>query len=305
MDLLRPIRYRGFTFNDVPLQVTGPRSVGGCTVQSVKLGDVDVAGYTEKRALGTGKDASDVFKGGYRFTIIGTLYGSSRGDLYDRLHSMESACDPELAYGDRPDLKGYCPITFYEPSEHPDWPDGAIPLFMGVRALSGINHTVQRDGTGNSDDDAIAIPYAVTFEAIDPRKYVTTRQSINISGARGDLILSSRGALSVPLNMLLVMDPQPNTARTFSFVGAGADFDIHVPAGNDTVVVRVDGNQHYVTVQAGEREVPGMHMRTANAEWPEVPLGDTPCSWTFTRDEGGTDANLRNDSVLFWREAFA
>lgn len=302
MDLTRPITYRSFEFNTMAVGANGVSE--GCTVERVLYGDVETVGYTEKQALADGFVASDVFLGRRRFALVGNLHGYDRNGLYDQLRAMRFAVSPRLAFLDANEKRGFYPLSFYEPTgQVSDWEGGVVPLMLMARSLGGVSTEFNRSKTGGKDVAPISIQYMVRFECIDPKAYLRDRVERFISGSAGNLQLENRGGYPVPLNIMLVVKANPNV-RVFSFVGGGADFTVTIPGSEEVQVVRLDGEQRFVTVQVNETEVSAMHMRTINSPWPELPLGVTDVAWTFKR-ENGTDADLAANSLMWHREAYA
>lgn len=306
MDPTRPISYRGFNFNTIDsLEDSKQR---GCRVDHVWLGDVEVDGYTEKRSLDDGHDASDVFQGMRTIRMVGTLFGESRGALFDRLRAMRAAVNPRLAYDEVPEEKGYLPLLFYEPTEVTgDWDEGVIPLFIKSRAVTGVRTDIEYRGAGGEDSSPLALPYDVTFRAIDPRVYAQNRSEHFINGTAGDITFVNRGTYMAPLNILLVLGAQAAHARTFTFTGAGTTFDLVIPAGDESLVVRFDGMKKVVTSQTADdasTEKLVMDFVSEDLVWPVVPHGDTDASWLIKRDDD-TDAEVKVNSLMWFRESFA
>lgn len=177
MDTTRDIIYRNYTLNDEDIldSITGGgdsgHGIGGCTVDTFDLSDVDVVQWLEKRAQGDGSDAGNVYQGVRRIRIAGTLYATTRLTLFDELFSLRAALNPVLAQREEPLDKGYRPLYFSIPTNRSDdYPSGAIDL--QVKALPrGIQHTTQRDALGGEDDDPLAIPWQATFICRDPGIY--------------------------------------------------------------------------------------------------------------------------------------
>lgn len=310
MDLTRAIVYGGFPLNQVdvtPATDTTPGPLlSGCKVQKVSYGQVEVVGYTEKRALDEGLDASDVFTGRRMVTLEGTLYGVTRGDLFDRKRALQAACHPTLAEALDPENKGFNPLTFSELTNDLDnWPDGVIPMQMRLRATSGVVTAISANSSGD-ESEAASIPWQVSFMAKDPRVYARERTvvAINSTAGTGSFTLTNRGTFPAPLNILLSIGSNTTHDRTFNMAGGGTDFDIFIAKGSDDIAVRIDGEKKHITRQAGTVEVLRMDLRTAVADWPLVYPGDNLFTWTFQKDDS-TAATLQAGSVVFFRDAFA
>jgi hypothetical protein len=185
-DLTKNIIYREFTLNDedIASNVTPGNSIGtgisGCVVDSFDLNDVDVVQFMEKKSLEDGMDVGDVFKGSRRVRVAGTLYGTTRADLYDRLNDLRAALDPVLAQADEPADHGYQPLYFSVPTLRlAEFPTGYID--QRVLAMPrGIGYLLQRDNQGGDEEDALAMPWQATFVCADPRIMGETAQDYSL-----------------------------------------------------------------------------------------------------------------------------
>lgn len=185
MDTTRDITYRGFTLNDADITeaVVGGGADGsgitGCVVDSVQWADVDVVQWLEKRSQGDGSDAGDVFQGNRRIRMAGTLYATTKLQLWDSLWDLRAALNPVLAQREEPLDKGYRPLYFSVPTNrNEDYPSGAIALM--VKALPrGIQHDHGRDAGGGEDINPLAIPWTATFLCKDPGIYGAEYVNVN------------------------------------------------------------------------------------------------------------------------------
>lgn len=306
MDLTRPISYplgspREFDFNSLDLGA-GTDATDGCSVDHVEMGDVQIVGYTEKAALKDGQDASDVYEGARQITLHGTLYGRTRGALYANLRTMRYAINPRLAYNESPPDRGYLPLAFYEPTDDTsEWPGGLIPMMAKVRAVTGVQVTFDRSASGGNDGQGINLPYSVSFQAKDPRIYALDRVEEYISGASGSPTLINRGGLQVPLNIILVADANASNDRIFTFVGGNTSFSVTIPKGGTPTVMRLDAELRVITMGQDDSEVLAADKRSIN-DWPMLDNGINATLWTFKKDDG-TDASLKNTSLMWFREA--
>lgn len=174
-DLIKNIIYRDFRLNDedISTNATQGNSVGsgisGSVLDSIDYNDVDVVQFMEKRSLEDGMDVGDVYKGARRIRVAGTLYGTTRADLYDRLDDLRAALDPVLAQADEPADKGYQPFYFSTPTLRlVEFETGYIDkrLLAMPRALG---YMLQRDTQGGDGMDSLAIPFQATLVCADPR----------------------------------------------------------------------------------------------------------------------------------------
>jgi hypothetical protein len=304
MDLNEAVVYRGFDFNNV--QVVESGVLAGCEVKRASYGNLEILGYTEKRSLEDGYDASDVFLGRRTVTLEGNLFGYNRGDLYDRLRNMRFAINPRMAFDDEPGAQGYQPLYFSEPTELGDAFGTGLNLMMRVRSTSGVRCTFDKDEVGGTSGSPLAIRWQVAFEAKDPRVYLQERRDIFISGSSGGLDLLNRGGHPARLNLILVLQPAANI-RVFTFSGAGTAFDLTIPVMPNPVTVRFDSEAKVVTVQEqdAEEKVAMDYLDPPIKEWPELVVGDNHIDWSIHRTDG-TPATTMSDTSLFWyREAFS
>lgn len=174
-DLTKDIIYRLFTLNDEDIQtnLVGGNAIGagisGCVIDTFDLNDVDIVQFMEKRSLQDGMDVGQVFKGARRIRLTGTLYGTSRADLYDRLQDLRAALDPVLAQADEPADFGYQPLYFSTPTlDLANFPSGYIS--KRVLALPrAIAYLINRDTVGGEEEDALALQWQATMVCRDPR----------------------------------------------------------------------------------------------------------------------------------------
>lgn len=211
MDTTRDIIFRGFKLNDSNIQASLEAGNGiddglsGSVVDNVHPTDTDIVQFVEKRSLEDGMDVGDVYLGGRRVRITGTLYGKSRPALFDLLQSFRRAMSPTLAQREDPPNKGYAPLYYAVPTLNPDFmPAGAIALQVKAMAR-GYDYVIDRDGQGGEDLDAIAIPWQAVFYLRDPRQLselpvdVTFPATVeaDATAATTDIITSSGHGLAV------------------------------------------------------------------------------------------------------------
>lgn len=157
----------------------------GYALERVNISPVEAVGYADKRALQDGVDAADVFLGARALRIEAGVYGSTRGEAFDRLAAFTAAFHPTNAFIADPDEKGFLGFDFFRPtaniSQWPvsTYPDG-IPQRIYVRAKNPPTYEFVRQKTGGQDDLGMAIKVAVDLWARDPRVYAQESQSVNI-----------------------------------------------------------------------------------------------------------------------------
>lgn len=295
---------RIFSFNSVE-QVEGTNRQSGCVVKRIRYGELEVDGYTEKRALDDGHDATDVFLGRRRITLIGTVYGQTKGELFDILRLMRYSINPRLAYDESPGDNGYLPLVYWETTDElATYDTGTVQLMMRCRAVTGVVTDFDRDQQGASDGDEMSAPFQVTFEAIDPRVYLKERVDEPLEGSEGTLTLINRGGHPAPINLVLVKEAHPDHDFEFTLTVGGVSLSVTFPASAEDQVVRVDGYQKVVTMQQEDVEVLRMDLWDPGGEWPTVPQGEVAATWNIVRDDA-EDGMLLANSRLWYRETFS
>lgn len=304
-DLTKDIIYRGFTLNDEDLAanvIVGNgigSGIGGCILDSFDLNDVDVVQFMEKRSLEDGMDVGDVFRGARRIRIAGTLYGTTRADLFDRLGALRAALDPVLAQQDSPADKGYQPFYFSVPTlDIANFPTGYIDQRILVMPR-GIGYMLQRDSQGGDPEDALAIPFQATLVAADPRIMGETEQDYDVSGTgtvTGSLV--NRGNHYGVLNGLWSVG---SAAGSIAIQAGTSVFTITVPASTGTRIIRLKGADKILTVEESSVEVTRMDLIsfTGDNTWAQVQPGTNGYSITYTTVTADAGSH-----IWFW-EAYA
>jgi hypothetical protein len=301
ISLGQPVTYRGVNLNDV--EITNGQPLG-CQVEAAEWLPAAGVGYTEKRAHADGADAGDVFSAARRLRLRGVVYGSSRGDTFDRKQELLAALNPQLAYAGALDDLGYQALTYFEPTaDTANWPTGRRDLFINVRPLAtpGLNYV--RDRMGDAPK-GFGLPWEVILEAIDPRIYCATARTVDLSGdtdgTSGSLI--HRGDYPAPLTITLVSDT--SSPQNFRFVGFNADITVPIPdlAGGPCTITVSPGGKKIVQLTYLGNTTLRMDLATYDAEqgFAEVAAGGGAYSWTL---DGGVA--LLDGSELSYYEAFA
>ncbi len=184
MDLTAAISYNGLTAAGLTPASGGVPSTG-IVFESVDFGNVGVDAFVDKRALQDGVDASDIYLGARNVTISAGVYGSTRGDAFDRLQDLLAAFSPRLAYNADSANLGFLPFKFYQPTaDIATWPTSAypngIPLQMYLRPSAPPRYPVRRQETGGQPGKGLSFAVTLQMLARDPRKYLqsTVSQSI-------------------------------------------------------------------------------------------------------------------------------
>jgi hypothetical protein len=300
LDLTRNIVYRGFTLNDenildnIAAGAGSGKGISGCVVDSADFSDVDVIQFIEKRSQRDGMDAGDVYLGSRRIHIAGTLYGLTRGLLYDALATMRSALSPVLAQRESPLDYGYMPLYFSWPTNRQgDYPAGAIPLF--VKALPRAFQVMfARDQLGGIDIDALAVPWQATFLCKDPSIFAEDPIDIVMSGSPTAGTTYNRGTYLSPVNGLWSVGA---AAGSISATIGDARFTITIPASTGTRLVRFKGEDNLVTIEEDSVEVPRMDLIAFNnaTTWPLISPGVSSYSVSWT----GVSMNA-GSHVWYW-----
>lgn len=258
VDTNEDIVYRSYLLNSKDIQaniVTGHgagKGITGSVVDSVDFSDVDVIQFTEKRSEQDGMDAGDVFLGARRISMTGTLYGLSRGLLFDEYRAWAAALSPVLAQREMPADKGFCPLYFSIPTADNETYPTSFPLIpMRVLAVPRAKKvTWQRRQTGGKDTDPLALPWSATFLQRDPNIYAQTPQDYDLyTTPQGTLI--NRGSYIVRPNLLLIV----GAAADVVTVTLGASImTITVPASSGNRTIRYKGQDKVLTVEEGDVE---------------------------------------------------
>jgi hypothetical protein len=250
VDLTREIIYRNFVLNDASIftDLAAEQPISGCVVDSVDFSDADVVQFIEKRSQMDGMDAGDAWLGARRIRMSGTLYGTTRADLFDRLWSLRAAMSPVLAQREEPGDRGYRPLYFTVPTNDADYVADSGLIDLRVLALPrSFDASIMRDLEGGSDLDSLAIPWQATFICKDPSIMgatpidATFTTSVLVTGATGqntgDTITKATHGLTLNTRVTLigvtggtgltanqtyyVVDPQTNTFQV-SLTSSGA-----------------------------------------------------------------------------------
>jgi len=286
LDLTRDVIYRGFYLNDssVETDLTAGSPIAGCSLDSFDFSDVDVNQFSEKRSQQDGNDAGDVFLGVRRVRVGGTLYGSTRANLFDRLWALRAALSPTLAQREEPQDKGYRPLYFSVPTDDTSYEGGLIELFIYAmpRALSA---SMIRDMSGGEDDDALAIPWQATFVCKDPSilgatpvDNVFTEQTI-VTGATGQntgdtITLTAHGLADGDRVRFTTLTGGGGLSSTITYyVVNKTDNTFQVSLTEDGAAVAITGDYSAVayvvsvTNSASDLDNRGTYIAPVNALW--------------------------------------
>ena len=133
MDLSAVITYNGLSINTVA-QSAGGRPSTGFAVESFEPIPPDAVGYTEKRALQDGLDASDVYLGGRLFRTVVTAYGSTKGHFWDKSQDLFEAFNARIAFDADSANRGFLAFDFFQPTaDLVTWPTATFPSGIPMR----------------------------------------------------------------------------------------------------------------------------------------------------------------------------
>lgn len=185
MDLAKSISYNGWTAAALT-PTPGGAAQSGYIVEQVDLSNVPAVGYFERRALQDGANASDVFLGQRQVRVVVGVYGSTKGDYWDKAQNFLAAFTPTLAYSADTAERGFLPFKFFQPTaitgtwSTASFPNG-IPLQMNLRPSALPTFEIRRDETGGVSGKGLSGRFTATLVARDPRKYLQTEQSLAIT----------------------------------------------------------------------------------------------------------------------------
>lgn len=295
MDTTLPGVYRGFALNDAAQ--SGPAApISGCEVNQVRWGGAPGVGYTEKRAQADGNDSADVLLGPRRIQLVGTLYGLTRADLYDRMQALRAAFTPTLAYAESPETRGYLPFSFSEPTENTaDFPTGVKAMFINVRPEAQPTFDIIRKQVAGKESRGLAIPWSVALLAEDPTRFLDAITSHTLA-TQSNITLPNRGDYPAVMSFTLTYTSQ--VERTFHFVGFGSDLTITAEANPETATYDFDGRERLLWQTINGERVLRMDLLTLDGSElsPAIPPGGGEASWTTTGVPTGS---------MFWIESFA
>ena len=287
VDLTRNILFRNFLLNDSSIRdniVPGPGShtgAYGSIVESMDISDVDIVQFLDKRALQDGMDAGDVYKGGRRIRVAGTLFGVDRGDLFDRLDNMSAALDPVLSQGDSPIDKGYQPFEWAKPTNRvSDYNDGVIELMLNAMPHT-LNAPILRSEQSGKDDYGLALPWTAVLICKDPTITALTAQDYALTSASNTGNTVHRGNYPSVLNALIVVD---TAAGSMSWQVGDSTFTITIPSSTFNRTIRLKGYDNVLTVEENGVESPnsGLISFSGDNTWPKIPTGTNGYSVSYT-----------------------
>lgn len=308
MDLTLPVIYRGITLNAARTG-PGPIPVSGVRLTQVKYSDVSVHGYTEKKSLSDGMDASDVYMGQRNVDLVGEVFAQNKGDLFDYIDQLRLKFTPTDAYAEDPDKRGYLPLWFQIPTKWTShWPTGITDRVLYVRPRGQPDHTIEFRAIGGRDNDGFVVPFSVSLEAKDPRFYHPWSKDHALAGGGGQQSYVNRGNYYAPMHFILKPAVGYAGQGSFHYSGVGSNFDCVVPgAASADRYVRIDSINKVVTYTINDVETLRMDLIKFNAgtTWPQVPPtpeGVSPAGGSWHASGLGLDGAI---SRAFFNETWA
>lgn len=310
MDLARPVRFRGLNLNSARSAGQGD-PISGIALDQVLLGGAQGVGYSEKRSMTDGFDASDVYLGRRTWRARATVYGITRADLYDRVQDLMSCIHPTASYWDDVGAKGYLPLTYEVPTMYTDdWPEEAVgdgygyrPLQVYARPMGQPDQIITRDNSGGVMNKGLAVAMQWAWDLIDPRVYVQDAQEYDLAGL-GSLInrpIINRGDYPTPVSILLVVPANAAAGSVVFTLGTSSGVTILIPNSTETQIIRYSARQKVLTIEEEGNEIQRMDLLDLQGEdtHPQVLPGVGAFSMVVT------GLTFATDSRLFFNEAYA
>jgi hypothetical protein len=278
MDLTRPVTYRGLTLTGAEGGPGGAQPIDGIRLSRARYTDVPVAAYTEKRSLGAGLDASDAYLGGRMMVLTGEVFGENKGTLFDRLDFMREVFSASSAFESNPDLKGYLPLEFSQPTNlTTHWPTGFIAKVLFVRPMTQNEHDIVFGAIGGKPTNGYVVPFTVALQAKDPFFHAVVDASELITG-NGSEDFRNRGNAPSPLRIELHIND--TAAGGFTLDNDRTEMTLTIPAGASPRHIVCDSAQKIVTLN-GDLAMDLIEIETGT--WPVV---------IPTDEEGPLDAHV-------------
>jgi hypothetical protein len=247
--LTRPILYRGFDLNDAAAQVGRPGLLG-CSVDAFDISPLTTMQYIDKAYQHDGMD----FQGVGNLSVMarsidlrGTLYGETRGDLWDRLMELRQILDPVQSYADDEVAQGFLPLSWTLPTGAAG---ATVGRFINARP-EGIRDVFNRDrhGTaakvsGKADMTALALQWTCQFRVRDPRVYGVTH-TVDLSATPSGTVTNA-GDYPGLFDLSLVL---PGTAGVRTVGLSGKTITMNIAAGTSGRIVRYRGLSRLLTLE--------------------------------------------------------
>ena len=224
MDFNRPITYQvagGSTidFNSIAISdVTTPAARGGYKVLSARFNEAPLVGYVDKRALRDGADIADTYIGTRTLSIVCGVFGTSSGDLGDKIQAFLDAMRPiprtyEADYGFRQ-------LAFSQATiDTANYSTGFVPMMMLVRPATIPTVTLTSSQSIGASARGFAATVGFTMMAKTPYRYSATERSISITASSATTSFPNLGsAVAYPTFELIYSSAVSYAAATVASV---------------------------------------------------------------------------------------
>lgn len=295
MDLTKAISYNGLTVANSLTRTAGGIPVSGYLFDEINGSQEDVDGYLEKRANQDGLDASDIYLGARRVTAILSVYGSTKGDYWDKAQDVLAAFSPTIAYNADTANLGFLAFDFYQPTaDISTWPTSAypsgIPMRFYLRPSAPPAWASRRDEQGGVSGKGLSKQMRLSLVARDPRKYVQTASVITIASGTASASSSATYLGDYPTTGTATITSASTTGNVVYTI-AGSAFTVTLDAASTAYTLDLAAKTFS---KAGTI---AMNLLVANASWPT--LGTSTV--TVVRSAGSVASSIS----LSYRDAFA
>lgn len=89
----------------------------GCMTETADISDIPTVEFAERVRVHDGYNVLEGYRGNWVVHLSGSLFGATRGDLFDRLQNLRRVMSPDTALRDSPSTKGFLPLTYREPHD--------------------------------------------------------------------------------------------------------------------------------------------------------------------------------------------
>ena len=153
----------------------GPATpLSGYTVEGVTLGAASVRGYTVEEAQRDGIRGAEAFLGARNVTLVVSAFGSTIGNFWDKIDTLNGAMDPYPDSFSSDD--GFRQLRFYSPTG-----TTTKQVYMLVRPAATPGIGVTKNQSVGASAKGFATNTQLTFLAKDPRKISVSESTVSIS----------------------------------------------------------------------------------------------------------------------------
>ncbi|MCC6311354.1 MAG: hypothetical protein IT345_10610 [Trueperaceae bacterium] len=228
MDLTGDIEYNALTAAGITGSAGGAPYTG-YVIDAIDLSEIETSQYLDKRAVQDGMDAADIYLNGRVLSIDGGVFGTSRGAMFDNLVEWNRAFNPIIAYNADTAALGFLPLKYYRPTaDVSTWPTSTypngVPLQIYARPLKPPTWSIRRADTGGVDNNGLALRVRSNLFAKDPRQYLQSQVSVNISTATATA--TYRGDFPTHPIITVAISAAGNSATIFTVAGGAVQIDL-------------------------------------------------------------------------------